>query len=82
VKVLHVSLICGDSLGVIHNCTIKDSLLKKKHIAIAYHMTRGAAASGIAHPVKMPGAHNYSDCITKPQALKAFSTLTVGMMGG
>jgi hypothetical protein len=34
VKMLHGSLICGDNLGVIQNCTIKDSLLKKKHIAI------------------------------------------------
>jgi hypothetical protein len=56
--------------------------LKKKHIAIAYHMTREAAASGVAHPVKTPGINNYSDCLTKPQALKAFSTLTGGMMGG
>jgi hypothetical protein len=51
VKVLHASLICGDNLGVIQNCTIKDSLLKRKHIAIAYHKTREAAASGIGHPI-------------------------------
>jgi hypothetical protein len=82
VKVLYASLICGDNLGVIQNCTIKDSLLKKKHIAIVYRMTREAAASGIAHPVKTPGTHNFSDCLTKPQALKAFSALTGGMMGG
>jgi hypothetical protein len=35
---------------MIQNCTIKDSLLKKKHIAIAYNKTRKAAASGISHP--------------------------------
>jgi hypothetical protein len=29
VKVLHASLICGDNLGVIQNCMIKDSLLKR-----------------------------------------------------
>ncbi len=34
VKLVHACLICGDNLGVIQNCTIKDSLLKKKHIAI------------------------------------------------
>jgi hypothetical protein len=44
VKVLHASLICGDNVGVIQNCMIKDSLLKKKHIVIAHHMTREAAA--------------------------------------
>jgi hypothetical protein len=50
VKVLHVSLICGSSLGFIQKCTIKDSLMKKKHIAIAYHEMREAAALGIVHP--------------------------------
>ena len=32
VKVKHLSIICGDNLGVIQNCTISDSLLKKKHV--------------------------------------------------
>jgi hypothetical protein len=42
VKVLHaISLICGDNLGVIQNCTLKDSLLKKKHIAILPTIKRG-----------------------------------------
>jgi hypothetical protein len=70
VKVLHASLICGDNLGVIQNCTIKDSLLKKKHIAIAYHKTREAAASGICHPIKTLGTTNDADCLTKCQTLK------------
>ncbi len=82
VKVLHDSLICGDNLGVIQNCTIKDSLLKKKHIAITYHKTREAAASGIGHPIKTPGTMNYADCLTKCQTLKCFATLIGGMMSG
>ena len=40
VKVKHVTLICGYNKGVIHNCTILDSLLKKKHVAVSYHRTR------------------------------------------
>jgi hypothetical protein len=76
------SLVCGDNMGVIQNVTIKDSLLKKKHVAIAYHKTREAAASGIAHPIKTPGTNNYADCLTKCQTQKAFSTLVGGFMSG
>jgi hypothetical protein len=83
VKVLHArSLICGDNLGVIQNCTFKDSLLKKKHFAIAYHKTREAAASGIGHPIKTLGTVNYTDCLTKCQTLKCFPTLIRGIMSG
>ena len=52
VKVDTASLICGDNKGVVQNCTISDSLLKKKHVAIAYHKTRESAAAGIVHPIK------------------------------
>ena len=82
VKVLHASLIWGDNLGVIQNCTIKDSLLKKKHIAIAYHKTREAAASGIGHPIQNPGTVHYADCLIKCQTLNCFPTLIGGMMRG
>ena len=37
VKVKHATLICGDNKGVIQNCSLPESLLKKKHVAIAYH---------------------------------------------
>eukprot|EP00957_Ditylum_brightwellii_P122348 9330455-Ditylum_brightwellii.AAC.1 len=33
--------------------TVLDSLLKKKHVAIAYHKTRESVAAGITHPVKI-----------------------------
>jgi hypothetical protein len=78
----YASLVCGDNLGVIQNATIKESLLKKKHVAISYHKTRESAAAGIAHPIKTPGEHNYADCLTKCQTLKAFSTLIGGIMSG
>ena len=57
VKIKHATLICGDNKGVIQNCTIPDSLLKKKHVAIAYHKTREAAAAGICHPIKIKSEH-------------------------
>ena len=53
VKVTFASLICGDNSAVISNCTVSASLLKKKHVAIAYHKTRESAAAGAVHPIKV-----------------------------
>jgi hypothetical protein len=50
-KVEHASYAFGDKHGVIQDVTIKDSLLKKKHVAIPYHKTREATATGIMHRV-------------------------------
>ena len=75
VKVKHASLICGDNLGVIQNCTIPDILLKKKHIAIAYHRTRESAAAGICHPIKIKSEHNFADILTKAVTGKTFWAL-------
>ena len=52
VTVSRASLVCGDNLGVIQNCTLSESLLKKKHVAIAYHKSREAAAAGMIHPMR------------------------------
>ena len=75
VKVKHASLICGDNMGVIQNCTIPDSLLKKKHVAIAFHKTRESAAAGICHPIKIRSEHNFADLLTKALTGKIFWTL-------
>ncbi len=53
VKVEHASYFFGHNLGVMQNVTIKDSLLKKKHVVISYHKTREATATGITHPIKI-----------------------------
>jgi hypothetical protein len=54
VKVDHLSYVFGDNLGVIQNVTMKkDSLLKKKRVAISYHKTREATASGLTYPGKI-----------------------------
>ena len=45
VKVSKPTPVLGDNRSVILNSTIPSSLLKKKHIAIAYHKTREATAS-------------------------------------
>jgi len=82
VKITTASLVCGDNIGVVQNATIKDSLLKKKHVAISYHKTGETAAAGIVHPTKTPGAFNYADVLTKSQTLKTFCTLVGGFMSG
>jgi hypothetical protein len=61
VKVDHASYLFGDNLGVVQNATIKDSLLKKKHVAISYHKVRVSAACGIVHPAKIDGQYNFAD---------------------
>jgi hypothetical protein len=82
VKVEHASLVCGDNLGVIQNISIKDSLLKKKHVAISYHKSRESVAAGIAQPAKTNGKHNFADVLTKAQTLKDFCTLVGAVMWG
>ena len=72
VNVETASLICGNNMGVIQNSTIKSSLLKKKQVAISYHKTLGAVASGTVHPIKTDGTINYVDVIKNSQYLKTF----------
>jgi hypothetical protein len=82
VEVTVASLVCGDNLGVVQNISIRDSLLKKKHVAISYHKSREVIAAGIAHPVKTEGINNFADICTKAQTLKAFAFLLNNMMHG
>lgn len=82
VKVETPSYLMGDNLGVIQNATIKESLLKKKHVAVSYHMVREATAARIALPVKIKSKDNYSDHLTKSLAFADFSRLTGGMFYG
>ena len=39
--------------------------LSKKHVAIAYHVTREAVAAGIIRPHWLKGKHNTPDIMTK-----------------
>lgn len=82
VRVRTASLICGDNKGVIQNCTISDSLLKKKHVAIAYHRTREAAAAGMVHPVRTRSEHNFADLFTKSLTGKSFWKLYGSLTSG
>ena len=72
VKVKTASLICGGNKGVVQNCTNSESLLKKKHFAIAYHKTRESATAGITHAIKIAGTNNFADLFTKALCGKVF----------
>ena len=65
VNVDTASAVYGDNLGVIQNATIKDSLLKKKHVAIRYQKVREAVAAGIIIPINIASAENFADCLTE-----------------
>jgi hypothetical protein len=82
VKVRRATPVFGDNLGVIQNCTIKESLLKKKHVAIAYHKVRECAAAQIVHPIKISGVRNWADMLTKSLIERVFRYLTNGVMHG
>jgi hypothetical protein len=82
VKVEYASILFGDNLGVVQNATMKESLLKKKHVAISYHKVREAAACGIVHPMKIDGKYNFADVCTKAQTNIVFHTLCGGIMYG
>ena len=76
VNIETASLLCGNNMGVIQNSTIKLILLENKHVAISYHKTREAAASGTVHPIKTYGTINYANVLTKSQDLKTFQFIT------
>ena len=80
VRITSPTHILGDNRSVILNSTVPSSLLKKKHIAIAYHKTREAAAAGIVHPIKTKGEWNFADVCTKSQTRKIHATLVNGML--
>jgi len=82
VKVEHAALMCGDNLGVIQNTTIKDSLLKKKCVALSFHRCREAVAANIVQPVKIHTKDNYADAQTKSLPQGDFDRLNGGLLYG
>ena len=75
---VHVSKptnILGDNRSVIINATEQDSLLKKKHVAIAYHKTRESVAAGTVQPLNTKSQDIFSDMLTKPLGKNPFVTL-------
>jgi hypothetical protein len=80
VKVSKPTNVLGDNRSVIINSTNRDSLLKKKHTAIAYHKTRESAAAGIVRPLKVDSKDNFADMLTKSLCQNTFISLRNGVM--
>ena len=55
-----------DNMSVVMNTTCPESMLKKKHNAIAYHRVREAEASGTICITKEPTETNLAGMLTKP----------------
>jgi len=54
-----------DNQGVVKNTSIPESVLNKKHVSIAYHTVREAAAAGILRVGKEDTETNLADLFTK-----------------
>jgi len=65
VHVDNATHVYGDNLLVIQNTTIKDGLLKKKHVAISYYRVQESVALFVIFPIKIRSQENFSDCLTK-----------------
>ena len=55
----------GDNRGMIQNCSLMSSQLKKKHNAIAFHRIREAVACGIIALGHVRSENNLADICTK-----------------
>jgi hypothetical protein len=55
----------GDNLSVITNAVDPEADLKKKHVALSFHVVREAVAAGIIEPYWVQGKYNISDIMTK-----------------
>ena len=60
------ALMLGDNNSVVLNCTMPNSVLKKKHSAVSYHRVREAIAGGVMKFAHVPSELNYADILTKP----------------
>ncbi len=50
INVSKPSTMSGDNAGVIVNASTPDATLKKKHVALSYHLVRETVSAGIIHP--------------------------------
>ena len=82
VHVENVSHVYGDNLGVIQNTTIKDSLLKKKHVAISYQKLRETVSAGVIVPIKIASANNFRYFLTKALPIGDQNRLVNGLFYG
>ena len=55
----------GDNKSVVKNASVPHSELKKRHMALSYHKTREAIASGMVAFYHIPGKLNPADILSK-----------------
>ena len=55
----------GDNLSVIQNSSLPTADLKKKHVALSYHIVQEAVASGVVAPMWLKSEENRADILTK-----------------
>jgi len=60
------------NFSVIKNASDPDATLKKKHVAISFHVVCEVIASGIIAPFWLKGKFNLSDIMTKQIAAQPF----------
>ncbi len=66
--------IFGDNLSVIQNAKNPEAELKKKHVAVSFHVVREAIASGTVYPAWLYTKYNISDINTKIIPSNEFNT--------
>ena len=69
------TIVFGDNLSVIQNANNPDAVIKKKHVAISFHLVREAIAAKIIAPSHVYSQQNFADILTKPLP----STVHIGM---
>ena len=69
------AMLLGDNNSVVLNCTMPNSVLKKKASAVAHHRIRETIAAGIMKFAHIPSSYNYADILTKPVSGQQFRDL-------
>ena len=68
-------LMLGDNNGAVLNCTMANSVLKKKHAVCNYHCVCEAITSGAVAFAHIPSTSNFADVLTKPLSGSAHMNL-------
>ena len=80
VPVTHASHVFGDNMSVLLNIQQPDSQLRKKHLAISYHVSHESCAAHIIEPFYIPSNQNYADPLTKQLPAPAFQYHFKGLL--
>ena len=70
----------GDNFGSIQSASIPDSELKKKHVAISYHLVRESIAAKIVNTIWVPTHANFADGCMKALGPTALNALVSELM--